>query len=290
MEDGLAWQTAGGPIACGPSLIVGVLNITPDSFWAGSRTPVADDAMARAERLLEQGADILDVGGESTRPGAAPIEAAAEIARVGPVLEGLARRWPATPLSVDTTKSEVAAAALDAGAWIINDVSGLRLDPRLGGIVAARGAGLVLMHSRGGIEQMATYELAEYGPDPVGEVVAELGLAIRRAAVAGVPVESIVVDPGLGFAKRTIHSIACLAGLGRIGAFGRPVLVGPSRKRFVGELGGAAGSPLPPEARLEGTVAACVAARLRGAALFRVHDVKEVRRALAVADAILAAA
>jgi dihydropteroate synthase len=143
------------------------------------------------------------------------------------------------------------------------------------------------MHSRGGIAEMATYETANYGPDPVGEIVAELGLAIRRAASAGVADESIVIDPGLGFAKRTAHSIACLARLDRIVSLGRPVLVGPSRKRFVGELGGPTGTPLPPEARVEGTVAACVAARLRGAALFRVHDVKEVRRALAVADAIL---
>jgi len=289
MGEGRAWRTAGGPVVLDRSRVVGILNITPDSFWPDSRTPSADAAAARAERMLEAGADLLDVGGESTRPGARPVEAAEEIARIIPVIERLSRAWPAVPLSVDTTKSEVAAAALDAGAWIINDVSGLRLDPRLAGAIAERRAGVVLMHSRGGISEMATYETANYGPDPVGEVVAELGQSVRWATAAGVPDDAIVVDPGLGFAKRTAHSIACLARLDRLVALGRPVLVGPSRKRFVGELAGP-GGPLPAELRVEGTIAACVVARLRGASLFRVHDVAEVRRALAVADAIAAVA
>jgi dihydropteroate synthase len=290
MDAGSVWQTAGGPVVLGRSLIVGILNTTPDSFWAGSRASSADAAAALAERMLAEGADLLDIGGESTRPGAMPVDAAAEIARVVPVVDRLARAWPAVPLSVDTTKAEVAAAALDAGAWIINDVSGLRLDPRLAGVVATARAGVVLMHSRGGISEMATYEAASYGADPVGEVMAELGRSVLEATAAGVDEAAIVVDPGLGFAKRTAHSIACLAGLDRLGALGRPVLVGPSRKRFVGELAARNGTVLPPGLRLEGTIAACVAARLRGASLFRVHDVQEVRRALAVADAIVAAA
>jgi dihydropteroate synthase len=290
MGEGRVWQTAGGPVVLDRSLIVGILNVTPDSFWSGSRASSVDAAAALAERMLDDGADLLDIGGESTRPGASLVESAEEIARVGPVVDRLARSWPGVPLSVDTTKSEVAAAVLDAGAWIINDVSGLRLDSRLAGVVARGRAGVVLMHSRGGVPEMATYEAANYGPDPVGEVVAELGRSVGRATVAGIAEAAIVVDPGLGFAKRTAHSIACLAGLDRLASLGRPVLVGPSRKRFVGELAAENGQDLPPGLRVEGTIAACVVARLRGASLFRFHDAREVRRALALADAIVAAA
>jgi dihydropteroate synthase len=191
-------------------------------------------------------------------------------------------RFPGTALSVDTVKGEVARRALDAGAAIINDVSGLRLDPTLGRAVAAAGAGLILMHSRGAVADMASYARAAYDGDPVGTVVDELGEALVRAEVAGVARAAIVLDPGLGFAKRTEHSVALLAGLDRVLALGAPVLVGPSRKRFVGEVAGG----LPPELRLEGTIAACVIAWLGGARLFRVHDVAPVRRALAVAAAV----
>jgi dihydropteroate synthase len=283
-DGGRVWRTAGGPVAIDRPLVVGILNLTPDSFWEGSRVAGAA-ALARAETLLAEGADILDLGGESTRPGAAPVAAGVEIQRVAPVIAELARRFPAVPLSVDTVKSAVAQAVLDAGAWIINDVSGLRLDARLAQVAAERGAGLVLMHSRGAVERMARYELASYGDDPVAEIAAELGAAWERARAAGVADDAIVLDPGLGFAKRTEHSVAVLAQLERIVALGRPVLVGPSRKRFVAELMDAA-NPLPPEARLEGTLAACVAALLHGARLFRVHDVRETKRALTVAEAI----
>jgi dihydropteroate synthase len=283
-DGGRVWRTAGGPVAIDRPLVVGILNLTPDSFWEGSRVAGAA-ALARAETLLAEGADILDLGGESTRPGAAPVAAGVEIQRVAPVIAELARRFPAVPLSVDTVKSAVAQAVLDAGAWIINDVSGLRLDARLAQVAAERGAGLVLMHSRGAVERMARYELASYGDDPVAEIAAELGAAWERARAAGVADDAIVLDPGLGFAKRTEHSVAVLAQLERIVALGRPVLVGPYRKRFVAELMDAA-NPLPPEARLEGTLAACVAALLHGARLFRVHDVRETKRALTVAEAI----
>jgi dihydropteroate synthase len=183
---------------------------------------------------------------------------------------------------VDTVKSEVARAALGEGAAIVNDVSGLRLDPALGPLVAEHGAGVVLMHSRGTVERMASYDEADYDADAVGHVVHELSAALQRAEAAGIDAESVVVDPGLGFAKRTVHSIAVLAGLPRIAALGRPVLVGPSRKRFIGELAG----DLPPEERLPGTIAACVAALERGASIFRVHDVGPVRQALVVAHAV----
>jgi dihydropteroate synthase len=178
----------------------------------------------------------------------------------------------------------VARAALAEGAAIVNDVSGLRLDPALGPLVAEHGAGLVLMHSRGTVERMASYEEADYQADPVGLVVEELSASLRRAQAAGIDDRSVVLDPGLGFAKRTAHSVAVLAGLPRIAALGRPVLVGPSRKRFIGELAGG----VPADQRLPGTIAACVAALERGASIFRVHDVGPVRQALAVAQAIRA--
>jgi dihydropteroate synthase len=280
-----AWRTARGRHALDRPWVVGILNVTPDSFWDGGRHAALDAAVARAAALLEEGADILDIGGESTRPGATPVPAAAETGRVVPVVEAVLRRFPDAILSIDTVKADVARAALDAGAAIINDVSGLRLDPRLGVAVAAAGAGLVLMHSRGGVADMASYALAGYGPDPVESVVEELREAIARAADAGVDRDAIVIDPGLGFSKRTEESLAVLGGIGRIAALGLPVLVGPSRKRFIGEAAGG----LTADERLEGTIAACVVALLGGARLFRVHDAGAVRRALAVADAAVKA-
>ena len=232
--------------------------------------------------MLDEGADALDVGGESTRPGAHSVDARAERARVIPVIEAIARRFPGALISSDTVKDEVARAALVAGAAAINDVSGLRLEPALATTAARTGAGLILMHSRGGEREMATYDVATYGADPVGEIVAETGAALERARAAGVADDAIMVDPGLGFSKRTGHSVACLRELDRFRALGVPVLVGPSRKRFVGDLGGGAA----PGDRLEGTIAACLYAVRRGAAFLRVHDVASVRRALNVALAL----
>ncbi|MGH7447384.1 MAG: dihydropteroate synthase, partial [Longimicrobiales bacterium] len=225
----------------------------------------------------------LDIGGESTRPGAARVSVDEEIARVIPVVRAVHRHWPQLPLSVDTVKAAVARPAFDEGAAAINDVSGLRLDDGLAGAVARAGGGIILMHSRGDVDTMARYELAEYGPDPVADVCAELTAAIGRAHAGGIRDDAIVIDPGLGFAKRTQHSLTLLAELDRLAALGYPVLVGPSRKRFVGD---AAGGSLPPDARLEGTIAACVIALLHGAMLFRVHDVAPVRRALDLAHAV----
>lgn len=276
------WTTARGSLRFDRPIIAGILNLTPDSFWDGGLHTSVETAVAHADRLLAEGADLLDVGGESTRPDAAPVPADEEAARVLPVVRELVRRWPDVPISVDTVKAEIAAAALDAGAAIVNDVSGLRLDPRMGEVVARAAAGVVLMHSRGPLDRLASYEMASYGPDAVGEIVAELGAALERARAAGIAEDAIVLDPGLGFGKRTEQSVGVLSQLDRVVALGRPVMVGPSRKRFVGEVAGGLGA----EARLEGTIAACVAALLRGARLFRVHDVGAVRRALAVAEAI----
>jgi dihydropteroate synthase len=276
------WRTARTDVLLDRPLLVGILNVTPDSFWDGGRHATVDAAVRHAEVLLEQGADLLDIGGESTRPGARAVSAAEEISRVVPVVDALVRRWPDVPLSVDTVKSDVAHAALDTGAAIINDVSGLRLDRALGTAVAGHGAGLILMHSRGTVESMARYELAAYGADPVADVRRELADAIARARAAGMADDAIVVDPGLGFAKRTEHSLAVLAGLQRIAELDFPVMIGPSRKRFIGEAAGG----LDAAQRLEGTIAACVLALVHGARLFRVHDVAPVRRALLLAHAV----
>jgi dihydropteroate synthase len=261
---------------------MGILNVTPDSFWDGGRHAGVQAAVEHAGVLVRAGVDVIDVGGESTRPGAQPVAAAEEAARVVPVVRAITRRWPDIPVSVDTTKSEVAASALAAGARIVNDVSGFRLDPELAALCADRGAGVVLMHSRGNVDEMASYETAVYGADPVGEVVTELGSAVARALEGGVAPGAVVVDPGLGFSKRTEHTVAILGGLHRILELGYPVLLGPSRKRFLGDLADGA----PPEDRLPGTVAACVMGWLGGARLFRVHDVAPVRQALQVARAI----
>jgi dihydropteroate synthase len=262
------------------------VNVTPDSFSDGGAFFSADAAIAHCERLLAEGADVLDIGGESTRPqGATPVSAEEERRRVVPVVREARRRWPDSLLSVDTVKGDVAAAALDEGADIINDVSGLRLDPRVGEMCVRAGAGLVLMHSRGTVSDMGTYAHADYGPDAVGEVYDELIGRVRAAAEIGVADECIAVDPGIGFAKRSWLSLALLAELPTLVAWGYPVVVGVSRKRFIGEITGVR----TPSERVMGSVGANVVALARGARLFRVHDVRAARQALDVAWAVLEA-
>ncbi|MDX1675159.1 MAG: dihydropteroate synthase [Longimicrobiales bacterium] len=276
------WRTARGPLSLDRPRVMGILNVTPDSFWDGGRYAGVDAALRQAERLVAEGADLVDVGGESTRPGAESVPAEEERRRVVPVVDALVREWPELLVSVDTVKAAVARPALEAGAAVINDVSGLRLDSALPAACGEAGAGVVVMHSRGGVAEMASYDTARYGDDPVGEIVGELEDALERARAGGIADDAVVLDPGLGFSKRTAESVAVIRELDRIAALGRPVLLGPSRKRFVGELAGG----LPAEERLPGTIAACVAGLERGARLFRVHDVAPVRRALAVAEAV----
>ena len=231
--------------------------------------------------MISDGADLLDVGAESTRPGRPdPVSPQEEWRRLEPVLRGLAQNFPGTPFTVDTVKSETAERALEAGAWGINDVSGLRTDRRLAGSCARAGAGLILMHSRGSVTDMATYEHAIYH-DVVRDVVQELAGAAGVALEEGVPAECLVIDPGLGFSKRPEHNYSVLRGLGDIAALGYPVMVGPSRKRFL-----AAATDKPVEERDPATAAAAVAAYLLGARLFRVHNVAATREALTIAHAI----
>jgi dihydropteroate synthase len=281
-ETGEQWTTARGSVTLDHPVLVGILNVTPDSFSDGGRFLGVDSALARVNELLHEGAEIIDIGGESTRPGrTAEVPPEEELRRVVPVAQALVREHPTLLLSVDTVKAEVARAALDSGAAIINDVSAMRLDPRMAATVAAAGAGVILMHSRGSILEIASYTHAEYAGDVVGAVLSELREAVDRAAAAGISAEAVVVDPGFGFSKTVDQNLVLLDQLASIQALARPVLVGPSRKRFLGAATG-----LPVEDRDRVTAAACALAYERGARLFRVHAVGAVRETLALVQMV----
>jgi dihydropteroate synthase len=285
LPHGGRWRVRGREVALDHPIVVGILNVTPDSFSDGGRFIDADVAVEHAMRMVADGADAIDVGGESTRPqGARPVSAAEERERVIPVIRELAARAAGVVLSIDTVKGDVAEAALDAGAHVVNDVSGFRLDRRMAQICATTKCGVVLMHSRGGVSDMATYEFADYQGDVVQVIRGELETSLLVAREAGVDAAAIVLDPGIGFAKRSEHSLAVLAGLPSLTMLGHPLLVGVSRKRFIGELT----NERDPAQRLHGTTGANVAALLLGAQLFRVHDVRAAREALDVAFAIRA--
>jgi dihydropteroate synthase len=276
------WLTARGPIPLDTPVLMGILNVTPDSFSDGGRYSGLDTALARAEALLAEGAGIVDVGGESTRPGReADVPLAEELSRVVPVIDALVRAHPELPISVDTVKSEVARAALEHGAAIVNDVSAFRLDPAMPSVAASARAGVVLMHSRGGILEIASYRHARYPAGVVAEVIAELRESIAVAAAGGLAPERIVVDPGLGFSKTVEQNVELFDQLGALEALGRPVLVGPSRKRFLGAL-----TEAPLDQRDRATAVACALAWERGARIFRVHAVAAAREALALTRAV----
>lgn len=264
--------------------IVAVLNATPDSFsdggrFMGGKGPVnVDAAVDAAAELVAEGAHVLDVGGESTRPGSREVPVEVEIERTAPLVEALAKRFD-LPLSIDTRKSPVAEAALDVGATLVNDVSGLAHDPALAGVAARRGAGLVLGHSRGTPETMQ--DDPRYA-DPLREVVEELEESVQRARRAGVPRQDLCVDPGIGFGKKLEHNLKLLAGLGALrDRLGLPVMVGPSRKSFLGALTGDA-----VEARDPASWAACAVAAFQGVDAVRVHSVAGALRAVQVGRAL----
>jgi dihydropteroate synthase len=261
------------------TLVMGIVNVTPDSFSDGGELLDPIKAVDAGVRMAEEGADILDVGGESTRPGARALSTAEERARVLPVIEALAGRVT-VPISIDTYKATVADAALQAGAAIVNDVSGLRYDAALGATAARHGAGLVLMHMRGRSTDM--YQHASYH-DVVAEVLDELRESIAFATGAGVAREAIVVDPGLGFAKEAAHSYEALARIHEFAELGRPILAGPSRKSFLSKALGAA---VPAAGRDWGTAAAVAAAVLAGIHIVRVHAVQQMAQVVRVADEI----
>ena len=264
---------------------MGVLNVTPNSFSDGGRFLALDDALAHAEQMIAEGADIIDVGGESTRPGGEPVSVDEEIARVVPVIEALAKRVD-TPLSVDTTKSEVARAALDAGAAIVNDISALRFDFYIADAVARAGAGLVLMHSRG---TPATLHRLPPVADIMHEVTSSLRASVHMAERRGVRPESIVIDPGIGFGKSQEQNLELIAKLDQLIATfpDYPILIGTSRKSFIGRiLADESGAPAPAGERLHGTIATITAAVLKGANIVRVHDVKAALETIRVAESI----
>ena len=262
-------------------VVMGILNVTPDSFSDGGRFLDPSAAIEQARQLVAQGADILDIGAESTRPGSRRVSAQEQIARLGPVLPALADMGIA--ISVDTTRSQVAQFALDAGTAIINDISAGQDDQRMLPLVASRGAAIILMHMLG---QPATMQAAPHYADVTAEVKLFLAGRMSAARDAGVAQERIILDPGIGFGKTTQHNLQLLAQIDQLCQMGQPVLVGTSRKRFIGELTGEAN----PADRVHATVATCLESYFRGATIFRVHDVAPLKAALAVADAIRAAA
>jgi len=263
----------------GRCVVMGILNVTPDSFSDGGRFLEPAAAVARAREMLAGGAEILDVGAESTRPGSRRVPADEQIARLREILPAVVAMG--AQVSIDTTRAKVAAFALDAGAAIVNDISAGRDDPELFPLVAERACPLVLMHMLG---DPATMQSAPRYDDVVAEVKAFLSERLAAAVACGVPEGKVILDPGIGigFGKTLEHNVALLAGLGELAALGRPVLVGPSRKRFLGELTGRT----DPAQRVSATVAACLEARRRGATIFRVHDVVALTDALAVAQAV----
>lgn len=263
------WKCRGRPVACDPPLVMGIVNVTPDSFYPASRMGAPERAVAHGLRLAAEGADILDVGGESTRPGASPVSPEEEIGRVVPVIRALAAALPDTLLSVDTRHAAVAKAALEAGAHILNDVAGCDPDAGMWELVAESGAGYVLTHARGTPQTMDS--LTDYA-DVVAEVRAALRVATERLAALGADPAQIVWDPGLGFAKTHADSWRLLGATARLAAGGRPVLIGASRKRFLGGEDAAARGPA--------SVGAALWAAAQGACAVRVHDVAETVQAL----------
>jgi dihydropteroate synthase len=257
--------------------IMGIVNVTPDSFSDGGLFLEPERAIRHARELLAGGADLLDIGGESTRPGARAVTAEEELARVAPVIAGM--RGNGAPISIDTSKLAVAEAALEAGAEIVNDVTALRAEPELAGLCAQRDCGLVLMHMRGTprtMQENPTYD------DVVDDVKAFLAERIEFATAAGVAEERIWIDPGIGFGKTVDHNLELLRRLREVRGLGRPIVIGTSRKSFLGKLTGR-----EVDERLGGTIASNVLALRAGADVFRVHDVAEVDQALRVAEAIL---
>lgn len=274
------WKTARRTIEISRPLVMGILNVTPDSFSDGSEYAAAKDAIRRAEQMIADGADIIDIGGESTRPGSVSIPAREETGRVVPVIEAIAEQSD-IPVSIDTSKAFVAAAAIDAGAEIINDIAGLRWEPEVGDVAAGTGAGLVLMHSRGSFETMHTQPPVD---DIFSEVSTGLAESIGTATSRGVAEGQIVLDVGLGFGKTFEQNLALIAKLDKlVSEFAAyPMLVGASRKSFIGKV--LDNAPVPD--RLGGSLAAAMIAVQRGAHIVRVHDVKETVAALRVMGAL----
>ena len=269
----------GGSILLGEKTrIMGILNTTPDSFSDGGRFLDPGAAVERALQMADEGAHIVDIGGESTRPGSAPVPLEEELDRVIPVIERLAKNID-IPISIDTSKAEVAKRALDAGAAIINDISALRADQRMAGVAADAGCPLILMHIKGTPADMQHAPV--YG-SVIDEILSSLEESIAMATEAGVDGNKIIIDPGIGFGKRLSDNLQIIKRLDEFRVLGKPMLIGPSRKSFIGELLGD-----KEEDRIEGTLAACILSMAKGVHIIRVHDVREAAKAVKISDAIL---
>ncbi len=285
------WRLRTRELELGPrTLVMGILNVTPDSFSDGGKFLARDHAVAHALKMLEDGADLLDIGGESTRPGTpvaeSGIPAAEELRRIMPVMEDVLRERPDAILSVDTYKAEVARAAVNAGCEIVNDVSALRWDQHMAATVAELACGAILMHTRG-----RPREWRDLAPsaDILAEVKADLREYASTALARGIARDRIMLDVGIGFGKKFDQNYPLLAGLDQLHQLGFPLLVGTSRKSFVGRTLASEGKDAPPDQRLHGSIAAATASVLKGAHIVRVHDVKAAAEAVKIADAILRA-
>jgi dihydropteroate synthase len=264
---------------------MGVLNVTPDSFYASSRSAHPEAALQAADTMIQEGADLLDIGGESTRPGAPAISSSAELERVGPAIKAISTRWPKIPLSIDTQKAYVARQALACGVSVVNDISALRADPDMAEVVAESGSPVILMHMQGTPQTMQAHPHYDHIVDEVKKFFEErLSYATRHK----ISETRVILDPGIGFGKTLLHNMLLLKHLSEFRTFGRPILVGASRKSFIGRLLGSEDSPLPPEERLEGSVAAALWAVQEGARGLRVHDVAATCRAVRMWEGIQA--
>ena len=274
------WQLRSRKLSLEGTLLMGILNLTPDSFSDGGEIVTVDDALRRAEQMIEEGAVIIDIGGESTRPGSKRVSVEEEIARVARAIEAIAKRF-ATPISVDTTKSQVAKAALDAGAEIVNDISAFRFDEAMPEAVSKHECGIVLMHSRGGFETMHSTPPTE---DIFKDVASDFSRALTVAHHAGIADEAIALDVGIGFGKTLEQNLALINGIGRLRIEfpTYPFVVGASRKSFIGKI--LDGSPV--DKRLEGSVVSAAIAVYNGVSIVRTHDIKETSTALKIVDAI----
>ncbi|MCL6475797.1 MAG: dihydropteroate synthase [Firmicutes bacterium] len=260
------------------TVVMGILNVTPDSFYDGGRYAQVEAAVQRALQMVEEGADVLDIGGESTRPGSLPVPEEEELRRVLPVIQAVHERTD-VPISIDTTKSRVAERALQAGACMVNDISGLGFDPRMAEVVARHGALCCIMHIQGTPQTMQQNPQYE---DVVRDISRYFEERLALAEQAGIPRENIWLDPGIGFGKTVEHNLEILRRLREFTALGLPILIGTSRKSFIGKILG----DLPPEERLEGTAATVAIAIMNGANAVRVHDVREMVRVARMTDAV----
>jgi dihydropteroate synthase len=275
------WKIRDKTLRIEPFLVIGVLNVTPDSFYDGGRYFDFDRAVNRAKEMVAEGADVIDIGGESTRPGSRKISVSEEIERIVPLIKILARETDVV-LSADTYKHEVAEKAIEAGASIVNDISAFSLDKKLFDVVKDAGCGYILMHMQG---TPADMQKSPFYKDVISEIYGFFEERLKWISDRGINLQKVVIDPGIGFGKRLEDNLAILNNTGRFAKLGRPVLIGASRKSFIGKLL----NDIPADERLEGSLASAVIAYAKGASIFRVHDVKETRRALTVASSILSA-